>query len=90
MPWIKHLLALINTLVADRARLTLENVALRQQIIVLQRSVTRAKVEDSDRIFWILMRITLKTWRDTVMIVKPVLSEYSAALAWPRNHPENT
>jgi hypothetical protein len=47
MPWIKHLLALINALVADRARLTMENVALRQQIIVLQRSVTRAKVEDA-------------------------------------------
>ena len=51
MPWIKHVLAFINALVADRARLTLESVALRQQIIVLQRSVTRAKVEDSDRIF---------------------------------------
>ena len=71
MRWIKHLLALVNALIADRARLTLENVALRQQIIVLQRSVTRAKVEDSDRIFWILMRITLKTWKDTLMIVKP-------------------
>ena len=71
MPWIKHCLAFINALVADRARLTMENVALRQQVIVLQRSVTRAKVEDSDRICWILMRITLQTWRETLMIVKP-------------------
>ena len=58
----------------------MENVALRQQVIVLQRSVTRAKVEDSDRIFWILMRITLKTWRETLMIVKP-----DTVIAWHRN-----
>ena len=38
---------------------------------MLQRSVTRAKVEDSDRIFWILMRRLLDDWRDTLMIVKP-------------------
>ncbi len=51
MPWLAHFLALINALVADRARLALENIALRQQIVVLKRSVKRAKIEDSDRIF---------------------------------------
>ena len=34
----------------------LENLALRQQVAVLKRSVKRAKIDDSDRIFWILMR----------------------------------
>ena len=71
MPWIKHLLALIRTLIADRARLTMENVALRQQIIVLQRSVTRAKIDDSDRIFWMLPRRSLKDWKDALIFVKP-------------------
>ena len=61
MPWITHLLVLINALVADRSRLALENVALRQQIVVLKRSVTRAKIIDSDRVFWILMRRLLGT-----------------------------
>ncbi len=50
MPWVTHLLALVNALLADRSRLALENVALRQQLVVL-RSVNGAKVEDSDRIF---------------------------------------
>ncbi len=50
MPWLSHLLALINALVADRSRLTLENITLRQQIVVLKRSVKSAKIEDSDRI----------------------------------------
>ena len=56
MGWIIQLLGLINALLADRSRLALENVALRQQLAVLRRSVNRAKIDDSDRVFWILMR----------------------------------
>ncbi len=71
MPWIHHLLVLINALLADRARLALENAALRQQLVVLKRSVNRAKINDSDRVFWILIRRLLDSWRDTLLIVKP-------------------
>ncbi len=71
MGWITPLLALINALLADRSRLALENVVLRQQLAVLRRSVKRAKIQDSDRIFWILMRRLLDSWRDTLLIVKP-------------------
>ncbi len=67
MSWISHLMALINVLLADRSRLALENIALRQQITVLK----RAEVEDSDRVFWILMRRLLESWRDTLQIVQP-------------------
>ncbi len=52
MGWITPLLALINALLADRSRLALENVVLRQQLAVLKRSIKRAKIQDSDRIFW--------------------------------------
>ncbi len=55
MSWFTQLLALINALVADGTRLALENTAPRQQIIVQKRSVARSKMEDSHRIFWILM-----------------------------------
>lgn len=79
MPWLPHFLALISSLVTDRSRLALENVALRQQIVVLKRSVKRARIEDSDRIFWILMRRLLDTWRDTLMIVEP-----ETVIAWHR------
>ncbi len=71
MGWIIQLLALINALLADRSRLALENVALRQQLAVLRRSVNRAKIDDSDRVFWILIRRLLDSWRDTLLIVKP-------------------
>ncbi len=86
MHWLTQLLALINALVADRTRLALENAALRQQIIVLKRSVKRAKIENSDRIFWILMRRMLASWRDTLMIVEPetVITGSSAHAGWHR------
>ena len=31
----------------------------------------RAKIDDSDRVFWILIRRLLDSWRDTLLIVKP-------------------
>jgi len=71
MDLVLHLLALIRALASDRSRLALENVVLRQQLNVLQRSVKRAKVEDSDRIFWVLMCRVLQDWKEQLVIVKP-------------------
>ena len=56
MRLLLDLLALIRALAADRARLALENLVLRQQLTVLRRSVKRTKLDDSDRIFWVLIR----------------------------------
>ena len=71
MATIAHLFTLIRSLAADRARLALENVALRQQLIVLKRSATRAKITDSDRAFWVLMTRLLRDWKEFLLIVKP-------------------
>jgi transposase InsO family protein len=71
MDLVLHLLALIRALASDRSRLALENVVLRQQLNVLQRSVKRAKVEDSDRIFWVLMSRLFEKWKEHLVIVKP-------------------
>ena len=71
MRWIALLLAFIRAFLADRARLAAENVALRQQLAVLERSVKRPKIDDGDRVFWILMRRLLGSWRDALLIVKP-------------------
>ena len=49
----------------------MENVALRQQIVVLKRSVKRAKLVDGDRAFRVLMRRLLRNWKDAIFIVKP-------------------
>lgn len=71
MRLVLHLLALIRALASDRSRLALENVVLRQQLNVLGRGVKRAKVEDSDRVFWVLMSRLLKDWKEHLVIVKP-------------------
>ena len=65
------LLMLVKLLVVDRQRLALENGALRHQLTVLKRSVGRPKIQDSDRVFWILMIRMLKEWKDAVYFVKP-------------------
>ena len=46
MSGLRHLGLLVRLLVEDRQRLVLENVALRHQLAVLKRSVTRPKLRD--------------------------------------------
>ncbi|MGQ0552650.1 MAG: integrase core domain-containing protein [Planctomycetota bacterium] len=71
MPSLTTLLLMLRALLLDRRRLLLENAALRHQVAVLKRSVKRPRIEDSDRIFWIVMHRALKEWRDCLLIVKP-------------------
>ena len=71
MAAVTQILALLRSLVAERNNLALENVALRHQLAVLRRSVKRARIRDSDRVFWILMRRLLVDWQDALVFVKP-------------------
>ena len=52
--------ALISAFKARR-ELALENVALRQQLAVLRRSVKRPRLSKVDRVFWVLLR---RIWTD--------------------------
>ena len=65
------LLALVRALSADRTRLGLENVLLRQQLNVLRRSVKRARINDGDRMFWVLMHRLFTEWKEHLVAVKP-------------------
>src|SRR5262245_6689187 len=71
MPTLTTLLFMLRALVLDRQRLLLENLALRQQVIVLKRMNQRPHLRDSDRVFWILMRKALRDWKSCLLIVKP-------------------
>jgi len=68
---LQHLFVLLRALVSQQNQLALENLALRQQLAVLRRSVTKSRVEDSDRVFWILLRRFWKEWKDSLVFVKP-------------------
>ena len=61
---------LISTLTSHR-KLALENLALRQQIIVLQRSVKRPRLKKIDRVSWMLLSKTWSDWANTLTLVKP-------------------
>ena len=71
MAALAQLFALLRTLTMSRDRLVLENAALRHQLAVLQRTVKRPQVKDSDRIFWIMMRRVLKDWQNALIFVNP-------------------
>ena len=69
------LLALFVTLrsiLRSRVDLQVENLALRHQIGVLQRSVKkRPKLTSMDRLFWVSLSRLWRGWRSTLVLVKP-------------------
>ena len=62
---------LLRGLLASRTTLTAENLALRQQINVLQRSVKRPKPRNRHRIFWVWLSKLWPGWRSALTIVQP-------------------
>ena len=53
------------------AGLQAENLALRHQLCVYQRSVKRPKVRPADRILWSVLAKTWMGWKDALIFVKP-------------------
>ena len=64
----------------SRAALQLENIALRHQIGVLQRSAKkRLSLNHADRLFWVGLSRVWAEWRSALRIVKP-----DTVIAWHR------
>jgi len=63
----------------SRAALHLENLALRHQLGVLQRSVKRPRVAAPDRLLWAWLCGAWNDWRSALVIVKP-----DTVIAWHR------
>ncbi len=51
--------------------MAMENLALRQQLAVLERSGKRPKLRLRDRAFWILLSAIWPAWRSALVIIKP-------------------
>ena len=49
----------------------LEILALRQQLGVFQRTVRRAKIRPTDRLFWVCLRKIWKDWKSALVMVRP-------------------
>ena len=53
MSVVKLIVALLRELLASRTALMVENLALRHQLVVLQRSVKRPRLRRRDRVLWV-------------------------------------
>ncbi len=64
-------LRLVYSALKSRAALQVENLALRHQLVVLQRSVKRAKIRPADRILWSTLARIWVNWENALIFVKP-------------------
>jgi transposase InsO family protein len=61
----------LRAFLVPRAVLAAENLALRQQLAILQVSAKRPRLRRRDRIFWVWLSRLWSGWRPCLMIVKP-------------------
>ncbi len=61
----------LQDLVRTKPQLIAENGLLRQQLIVLNRSVKRPRLTARDRSLLVLLASHVRAWKETVLIVKP-------------------
>ena len=69
----------LRALLFGSAAIALENLALRHQLAVLQRSVNRPRLARWDRVLWVLLSRLWTQWRPSLVIVQP-----ATVLAWHR------
>ena len=74
-----HVLRLLPFLCGGHRQLALENLALRQQLAVYKRTVTRPKLRTMDRLFWVGLTRIWVGWRQSLVIVTP-----DTVLRWQR------
>lgn len=69
----------LRAMLIPKARLAMENLALRQQLAVLKGSIKRPKLRPRDRVFWACLSRLWRDWRDALVLVKP-----ETVVAWHR------
>ena len=62
---------ILRILLANRAALIAENLALRQQLVVLSRLAQRPRLRQRDRIFWVWISRLWRDWRSALILVQP-------------------
>src|SRR2546428_3968785 len=71
--------AFVRALLVNSAAVSLENVVLRHQLAVLQRSVGRPRLRRRDRILWVLLSRLRAGGQSSLVFVQP-----STVVAWHR------
>src|SRR3954470_1813148 len=71
LPWLLVLLRSLALVCRGHRAVALENLALRQQLAVFQRTVKRPSLRPSDRLFWVVLSRAWQNWRAALIIVQP-------------------
>src|SRR5437763_3051579 len=74
-----RLLRLLPLLYGAHRHVALENLALRHQLAVYKKTVSRPKIRPSDRLFWVALSRVWAGWRQAFVIVSP-----NTVLRWQR------
>jgi hypothetical protein len=74
-----HLLRLLPFLVGGHRELALEDLALRQQLVIYKRTVIRPSLRRRDRLFWVGPAKIWAGWKQPLVIVTP-----DTVLRWQR------
>ena len=76
MEWLTLFLQTIDTSWRDRRALVLENLVLRQQLVILTRPTRkRPRLRRRDRLFWLLVRHLWGDWRQHLLVVRVELRD---------------
>jgi putative transposase len=68
---LSALFLFIRSLIKPQIVLAAENLALRQQLAVFNRTVKRPQLRRRDRFFWVLFSRFWEDWREVLIIIKP-------------------
>ncbi len=71
MSWVQVIFIFLRTAVRSQAELAAENLALRQQLAVLEQGSKRPRLRNRDRIFWTWIARLWSNWRSALVIVQP-------------------
>ena len=90
MGFVSVIVFFLRAVFRGRAAIAAENLALRQQLAVLQVSMKRPRLRKRDRVFWVWLSRLWAEWRSYLMIVKPDTDVLSASsgdskIAWYEN-----
>jgi putative transposase len=79
IPLLLHLLRLLPFLFGGHRQLALENLALRHQLAVYKRTVSRPSLRARDRLLWVALANVWAGWKQALVIVSP-----DTVLRWQR------